>query len=532
MKYILFPGRHLLTTAFQKKYILEQIANSDEQICIIFAITSANQRGSRYNPLPLWVRALGVDRFGQELQGTKPTIQYRIVPVPHFGLVENFTELVIKYVQDSLHIDLHPENTNILCSTQALAKRFRKNNFIVYDAEFNINTQEYTEKTPNEILKNIIESDFTDIEKADDFSLLSLSGQSLWKTLPQVYAHVHRLWNDPLLTESGSLTETRDYATYAYGMGHNQLLEFKYQDVKDAIIPGRIVDEGCADGSLLARIITDEPDSDYIGVDITAEFIARCQERQRLGDFGNSYINFYQRNITEEIFKENTISTTLCNSTTHEIYSYGNGEKDIHAYLAHKYKQTQAGGRIIIRDVVGPEDKNKIIYAKLSDTDGENMRPEEVKSWSDFSPETLEGLSTLSRFYLYAETYLRDLIDAGRRDVQEKINYSIEKIDDTVYIKTSFKNITEYITKKDYTDNWLSESNEQFAFWSFSEWEQALEKAGFSIVHNGTTYSKAYTNQWIVENRFRGSVELFEKTEQGLTTIPYPPTNMVLVGEK
>ncbi len=44
--------------------------------------------------------------------------------------------------------------------------------------------------------------------------------------------------------------------------------------------------------------------------------------------------------------------------------------------------------------------------------------------------------------------------------------------------------------------------------------------------------SRVYSNPWIVENRFKGKVELFRKTESGIEPVPYPVTNMVLVGQK
>ena len=35
------------------------------------------------------------------------------------------------------------------------------------------------------------------------------------------------------------------------------------------------------------------------------------------------------------------------------------------------------------------------------------------------------------------------------------------------------------MSKCDYTDNWASECQEEVAFWSFQQWEQEMEAAGW-----------------------------------------------------
>ena len=71
MSYLLFPGRHLVNTRFQENYLRRILSASPKQLPgfiaggvewnaspseIIFAITSANQENSRFNPIPFHVR--------------------------------------------------------------------------------------------------------------------------------------------------------------------------------------------------------------------------------------------------------------------------------------------------------------------------------------------------------------------------------------------------------------------------------------------------------------------------------------------
>ncbi len=88
-------------------------------------------------------------------------------------------------------------------------------------------------------------------------------------------------------------------------------------------------------------------------------------------------------------------------------------------------------------------------------------------------------------------------------------------------------------------NNWESELHEAFAFWDFAEWKGALRAAGFRVIedpNNPERGSRVYTNPWIVQNRWEGKVALFRRRRDGLhdglQPLPFPPTNMVLVGEK
>lgn len=75
MTILLFPGRHLLQTAFQEQYLravvqapldrLKFLPGSQLQVSapidtIVFAVTSANHQFTRYNPIPFHIRAIGI----------------------------------------------------------------------------------------------------------------------------------------------------------------------------------------------------------------------------------------------------------------------------------------------------------------------------------------------------------------------------------------------------------------------------------------------------------------------------------------
>lgn len=523
----------MLNTAFQATYLrrilqmplthltfLGEPSNLPPINQIVFAVTSANQQYSRYNPIPFYVRAIGVDRFARPLE-TAFAIQYRIIGVPHFAPTPRFAEFVLKEIaqQTEGNLQLTPENCVVLCSTTAVIKQYQQLGFAILPAELNTNAP-----TPIDLIKQTVqvgESWSTDVTLRETLSPASFD---LWQDFPDIPRRILRLWRDPLLNDSGSLTEDRNYNSYAHGMSHPAVMQLKYNDVKGAIQAGKIVDEGCADGALLEWVARDFPDSDLIGIEITGEFMARCHERQRAGVFGGTYVHFHQRNITHPLFEPNTINTTLCNSTVHELWSYGDGEATVHDYFAKKFAQTVSGGHLIIRDVVGPEEKNKPVYMWLNEEDGLNDNIFAHCATRAELQAHLNGLSTNGRFLRFARDFHPLPIEF------EKVT-----INQTNYIKLTLESACEFISKKDYTDNWDSEMHEAFAFWSFSQWKQALHKAGFTIVENPNqpqSGSRVYTNEWIVKNRYKGKVTLLQMTNNQLTPLAYPPTNIILVGRK
>ncbi len=540
MSVVLLPGRHIVNTQYQEQYLFgilrREIAGlaiwdgaggrrpAEPLDTLIFAITSANQCHSRYNPVPLEVRAIGVDRFARRLANALQ-VRYRIVPIPHFAPSPRFCEFVLKEICEATEgeLMLTPGNTLVYTSTPVIVHAFGELGFGVLPGELTqLDPARWHAATPMEALKRVVAAGEQWPTCPHVREAVSGATLSVWRDFPDVMRRVLRLYRDPLLTEQGSLTEMRNYSTYARRMSDQAILELKYQDIRQAIVPGKIVDEGCADGALLAPIARDFPDSDLIGIEITGEFLARCHERQRAQEYAGAYIHFHQRNITEAIFEPESIDTTICNSTTHELWSYGRQATTIRAYLREKHRQTRPGGRLVIRDVVGPEDSSQEVCLWCNDKDGA-------------ATGDLDQLSTYARFDRFAVDYLRAPIVAGRRKPEDAIRFRNQSIDGRRYRILSLKDAVEFMMKKDYTDNWASEVQEEFAYWSFSQWKQELQDAGWQVIEDlaqPLRGSRVYRNDWIVRNRLAGKAELFRMIDDQLRPLEYPVTNMVLVGSK
>ena len=229
MSYLLFPGRHLANTAFQEGYF-KQILTEKASISagfvagraelpappseVLFAITSANQENSRFNPIPFHIRAVGADRFARQLQA-QLAFRYRILGIPHYGHTKNFATFTIKEIADQTEkaVQLTPANCLVLCSTPEVVRLYQELGFSVVTAE--LAAGDPRPATPIEIIREV-GARGTDwragpLVKAQ----LAPSHVSLFEDFPEVPKRIARLYQDPLTNQEGSLTDTRNYSTYA-----------------------------------------------------------------------------------------------------------------------------------------------------------------------------------------------------------------------------------------------------------------------------------------------------------------------------
>lgn len=516
MTYLLLPGRQIVNTRFQEEY-LNRILGRDlvglpellgdapagKATGIVFAVTSCNRSNSRYNPLPFETRAILVYEFARRLKADFG-IDFHLLGIPHYPPSEKFAGLVLKEIAEQTEgrLTLTPGNTVVFSSTPPLIDDYRGLGFAVLPGEYDPAAHSYMRPTPHVIVRQIGE----ETAGLEDIPL-SNSTRAVFRDFPDALAQIRRLFHDPLLTEQGDLTETRDYATYTRAM--SDAVDVKYSEIHPFLRPGKIVDEGCADGALLERVARDFPDSDLIGVDLSAEMLARAREAQRAGRYGGAFVFFKQQNLMTPVSdtQADRADTIICNSTLHELWSYGAGDESVRAYLRGKRRQLRAGGGLVVRDVVGPDDKDQPVLLECLAGDG---------LAEDDGAADVAALSTLARFARFrrdfrphefhpdAETVTRD----GKTLHRLPLGYAME-----------------FVAKMDYADNWLSEMHEAFCFWSFADWTRELAEAGLRVLPG----SHAYVNEWRVRHSFDKRVRLY--TLDGMP-LPFPVTNMVLAAGK
>lgn len=528
--FLLIPGRHQLNTQFQFEYLSSLVANGlirakniygkelniDEPIdAIIFAVTSANHSNTRRNPLPFYLRAISIEAMSKELN--VPAYMYGIDDV---GTLQNFATYTLKRVKHESdgQFNCSPENTLVICSTPVL-KLYEALGFAILPAELSDPTAfTHRAELPWDIVEliakttNWLQNDFIK-------NKMHAASYEVWKKY-HLGEKVQLLFHDNMISSDGDLTETRDYNVYVRQM--DEMAEMKYKDTSLFIQPGRIGDIGCAVGSWMKLACHDERlrESDFYGIEVSRYLYQICRQRKDNGEFVNPFVFFSQKNaVTGLVFEPNSMNTIHTSSLTHEIESYGS-RQDLLQFIKNRYDELVPNGVWINRDVVGPKGKDKEIYLLLNTEDGNNENPFLLNDDRHALSIYLQSLSTYARFLRFAKDF--------RNKEGYQLLFKIEQIDGKNYIKLSLKDAAEFLSRKDYTDNWQSEMHETFCFWNFDEWKNHLQETGF-VIHPD---SIAFTNEWIIKNRWEGKANLFIMENNKLIPHPYPETTMFLIGVK
>ncbi|UQU67651.1 methyltransferase domain-containing protein [Couchioplanes caeruleus] len=496
--YVLFPGRHHLLTRFQADYLL-RLAESGSTV--VWAVTSANHENTKRNPVPYHRREAAIERFSV-LTGLRSLV----VPVYDTAPTDAFAEVTLKTIAVATGLDLTPADTLVACSTPQVAKLYERLGFPIawVEADPSLPT---TPERPWDVLLRLSRGDETWRDLAHPATIDVLERYRLVDTVRTVI-------NDPIIGDEGGLTATRDYRTYVEAFA--VAAERKWAAVRQYVQPGRIVDIGCGAGSLL-ELADREPglhESDLIGVEIARHLYQECLHKKDQGVFRNANVYFYQRNVLGgAIFDDRSVDTTLTFALTHEIWSYGRRRESVLQFARRIFAHTAPGGIWINSDVCGPDDPHRPVLLRLTRDDGANpgkprtdladLPPAEVNAY-------VAGLSTRARLDQFA-------VDFAFPFTYEPVG------DDTVRLDQA--SAMDYLTRKDYVDNWLSETQEQFCGLSFADWTALLTEVGFDL----DAASAPVRNDWVIDNRIAPVASLSDLDGRPL---PWPATHVLAIARR
>jgi SAM-dependent methyltransferase len=318
---------------------------------------------------------------------------------------------------------------------------------------------------------------------------------------------VRTVVNDPVVGEEGGLTATRDYRVYASAFAAGAAR--KWEPVRGHVRPGRIVDIGCGAGAVL-ELADREPalrESDLIGVEVARHLFEECVHKKAQGAFTNPNVFFYRRNVLGgAVFPPRSIDTTLTFALTHEIWSYGQRTASLRAFAQAIYDHTVPGGVWINSDVCGPDGRDRPVVLDLSRDDGANpasVREDLSEVPREEAAAYVAGLSTRAR------------LDQFARDFQFPFSASPLTLGDAM----------DFLTHKDYTDNWPAETQEQFCGLEFVDWKALLTGVGFTI----DPASHTSRNDWIIEHRIAPVASLAQPDGRPLA---WPDTHVLLVARR
>lgn len=529
-KYILFPGRHHTITNFQIDYLKKIISNKQaidldgnktefsDDMNIIWAITSGNYANTRRNPIPGTRRMSMVELITNNLLSAES----KNYLIPNMAPKSDFAHYVIEEirVQSKGQCEMNPQNTVVACSTPEVIEQYQSIGYRVLPVELiDYRSQQTESARPWDLVQEIIDTGL-DWENSELIKDLMPPLEIQYFKKYNLQKHIQDIFSDPLTDDEGDITDTREYEVYRAAFednAHRKVNEFaKY------VQPGKIVDVGCATGQTI-KLLSEKSElfeSDFYGIEAARPLYDICEQRRHNGVFGNTNVFFYQRNIMHsEIFPSDSVNSLITMALTHEIESYM-GRQSLNDFLKRMFQMLVPGGVYINYDVVGPKNKDDIVLAKLNEDDGLNPTDLYPKN-KEYNAEFLDSLSSKARFLRFCNDF--------REKEGDKISANIITIDGVSYFELKYGDLCEFLAKKDYTDSWQSEMHERFCFWSYEDWNKALEDVGFSL-HYG---SKPIRNPWLIKNRFKSAAKVYKTDTIGsLQELEQPHTNVMLIAQK
>ncbi len=295
IQHIIVPGRHHLLTRFQAAYLGELLAGrgrdeNGEPIAVadgavvVWAVTSANHSATRRNPFPGHRREAAIEILAHVER--MPSI---VVPVVDIAPTPRFAEITLKEIgyATAQGVIPAPETAIIATSTPQVADMYRGLGYRIAPME---RDHSDAPRTPWQLLDELMAGSDDWRADAHPASLDIVDRYGLATQAQEIAA-------DPVIGDEGGLTPTRDYRTYSRAF--EDAAERKWAQARPWIVPGRIVDLGCATGAML-ELASQEPalaESDLIGVEIAPELFAACEHKKSEGAFANPNTFFYRRNI-------------------------------------------------------------------------------------------------------------------------------------------------------------------------------------------------------------------------------------------
>lgn len=270
---------------------------------------------------------------------------------------------------------------------------------------------------------------------------------------------------------------------------------------------GDILDYGAGAGPLTDILSQRHPDKKFVAIDLSDDMVGRMKERFK----DRENVSVVKADIRDYIH-EKPFGTVMAPSVFHELFSFNNYNHEVVVQTLrtiHNNPNFLTGGRIIIRDGVQPEPET--VY---------------LKPLTDFACDRfikfVKGFGKVRPVNFMIGNFTEDVfVQNGRREFEDSdIGKSL--------IEISSQNASEMFSKYFYPEENLPvELSEQFGIWSLREYQKILLNTGYAIRHADT-----HVLPYLVDNHYSKDFEIYHLVNGVLSNASYPPSTMLLVGEK
>ncbi len=265
---------------------------------------------------------------------------------------------------------------------------------------------------------------------------------------------------------------------------------------------GRIADMGSGSGRGTYDLACLYGGLEMVGVDVNPVSV-----RMSEGQYQRPNLSFAVGDIAEEVFPGESLDGILDSSVLHHVSSFNGFDAGrVLAALDRQVAQLRTGGVIIVRDFVVPEGPERV-HLDLPLDDGQ-------------ADGAVAGLSTAALFERFARDWRSSLNRAGPLPYARLESPR----EGWARYRVALRAAAEFVLRKDYRADWDTELLEEYTYLSQDEFEAAFRARGLRVVVSAPLW-----NPWIVANRFQGRFHLSDTDGR---TLPPPPTNYLVVGEK
>ncbi len=267
-------------------------------------------------------------------------------------------------------------------------------------------------------------------------------------------------------------------------------------------VRGRIADMGSGSGRGTYDLACLYGGLELVGVDINPVSVERAAR-----EFRRPNLSYVVGDISERVFGTESLDGILDSSVLHHVTSFNDFDvRRVFATFDNQVAQLKTGGVIIVRDFVIPDGPERVRLDLPAD-DG------------SAAGEVVE-LSTAALFELFA----REWRSSVNRDGPVPFSKTESPRTGFVRYEVALRAAAEFLLRKDYRADWATEVLEEYTYLSQPQFEEAFRALGLRIVT-----SRPLWNPWIVQNRFEGK---FHLSDLSGASLPFPPTNYLIVGEK
>jgi trans-aconitate methyltransferase len=264
----------------------------------------------------------------------------------------------------------------------------------------------------------------------------------------------------------------------------------------------RVLNINCRDGIMTYAMAALNPAIEFIGIDKNVGLIDKAEKEYSLPN-----LKFMAGDIQENFVPKGSLDATVNSFTLQDIYSENQcSEKAVTDSIERQFELLKPGGFIFIQGhIMPPEDEYTLIEM-----------PEDLSK-----EKSIENISEIELLIRFSE-------EARPRESVNHRGFYLEELPPrfprTRLFRLPAKWAKEFILRKDNRENWNSELQKEYTFFTKHDFNRIFRRYGARLL-----YSAPHWDDQIIKSRYNKKLRLFTENSEPLGT---PETSHVLVAQK